>query len=469
MNRRYNAIFGLCLLVCDVLAAVLALYVAYRIRFRTSLLPAPVESHDWRVYWSIAVIAGLLIPVVFAAGGLYRPKRSASRVDEGYTVFTSFSIISVATMAISAFISGDFNYSRALLGMSWLLGVGLILIFRGLLRSAQYMARSRGFGTVNVLFVGSGEVARFILQTVRQSPGLGYRPVGFIAGEATAGGQQIDGLPVLGALETVGRIIEKYRVGELIVAEPGLSHREILDLVARCEKSQVSIRVFPDVFQIMTSEVAIGDISGLPMVSVRDLALRGWNLTIKRGLDLVVSSLAMVALSPVLLVLAFVVKASSPGGPVFYVQERVGLDGRPFPCIKFRTMCPDAETGTGPVWASQSDPRRTRLGAFMRRFSLDELPQFINVLLGEMSVVGPRPERPYFVEQFSRVVPRYLERHKEKAGITGWAQVHGLRGNVSIEERTAYDLWYVEHWTPWLDIRIILRTILTALRGDNAY
>jgi len=147
----------------------------------------------------------------------------------------------------------------------------------------------------------------------------------------------------------------------------------------------------------------------------------------------------------------------------------VGLDGKPFSCLKFRTMRPNAEAATGPVWASQSDPRRTWLGGLMRRFSLDELPQFINVLLGEMSVVGPRPERPFFVQQFSQIVPRYQERHKEKAGITGWAQVHGLRGNSSIEERTAFDLWYVENWTPWLDIRIMLGTLIAALRGDNAY
>ncbi|TAK35306.1 MAG: undecaprenyl-phosphate glucose phosphotransferase [Chloroflexota bacterium] len=468
MTRKIDLIFGLILLCSDVVAAALSVYLAYRLRFRTGLLPPAVEFHQWSVYWGIVALEAVLVPVVFFAAGLYRPKRSNSRMDEVYGVFTSFSITSVATMAISAFISGDFNYSRALLGLSWLVGVALIVVFRWTLHFARAFARSHGLGGVNVLLVGSGDMARFIIQNIRQSPGLGYRPIGIVSRQVPDA-RRIEGVPVLGDVEMVGDLIQKYRIGELIIAEPDLSRGEILEIVARCEKSQVSIRVFPDVFQIMTSGVGISDLNGLPMVSVRDLALRGWNLTIKRGMDLVVSCVMMVLLSPLLLLLALLVKVTSPGGSVFYVQERVGLDGKPFPCMKFRTMRPNAEAATGPVWASQSDPRRTPLGGFMRRYSLDELPQFINVLLGEMSVVGPRPERQFFVEKFSQIVPRYQERHKEKAGITGWAQIHGLRGNSSIEERTAFDLWYVENWTPWLDIRIMLGTLIAALRGDNAY
>jgi exopolysaccharide biosynthesis polyprenyl glycosylphosphotransferase len=170
-----------------------------------------------------------------------------------------------------------------------------------------------------------------------------------------------------------------------------------------------------------------------------------------------------------MLLIAILIKLTSPRGPVFLIQERVGLDGRPFPIIKFRTMRPDAEKDTGAIWARPNDPRRTRLGAFLRKYSLDELPQLINVLVGEMSLVGPRPERPVFVEQFRQTIPRYFDRHSEKAGITGWAQVNGLRGSTSIEERTAYDLWYVENWTLWLDIKICLKTLFIIFKDPNAY
>jgi exopolysaccharide biosynthesis polyprenyl glycosylphosphotransferase len=196
--------------------------------------------------------------------------------------------------------------------------------------------------------------------------------------------------------------------------------------------------------------------------------MRGWDVAVKRTMDIVGAAIGLVLLSVPMLAIAVLIKATSPRGPVFLCQERVGLDGKPFQCIKFRSMRPDAERETGPVWATEDDPRRTRLGALLRRFSLDELPQLINILIGEMSLVGPRPERPHFVEQFRRTVPRYWDRHREKAGLTGWAQANGLRGNTSIEERTAYDLWYVENWTPWLDIKIMLRTVFVVVRG-NAY
>ena len=258
------------------------------------------------------------------------------------------------------------------------------------------------------------------------------------------------------------------RIDDVLIALPHAPHQEILDIVSRCEPAHVNIRVFPDLFQIMATEVSINDLNGVPLVTVRDAALRGWRLTLKRVVDLIIGAFILILTSPVLLLLAILVKLDSPG-PAFHIQERVGLDGKPFLCLKFRTMKVNAEAQTGPVWASKNDPRRTRIGAFLRRFSIDELPQFINVLLGDMSIVGPRPERPAFVEQFTQEIPRYMERHREKAGITGWAQINGLRGDTSIEERTRYDVWYVENWSIWLDFKIMMRTVIEMVRGRNAY
>jgi Undecaprenyl-phosphate glucose phosphotransferase len=254
----------------------------------------------------------------------------------------------------------------------------------------------------------------------------------------------------------------------VIIALPEASHDEILPLISDCRQERVTIKVFPDVFQIIASEVSVADLGGLPLLTVRDIALRGWKLTLKRAMDLLVSAVGLVLLSPFMLLLALLIKLDSKG-PVFYTQERMGLDSVPFQMIKFRSMKVGAEDETGPVWATKEDPRCTRMGAFLRRFSLDELPQLINVLLGEMSLVGPRPERPIFVEQFKQLVPRYMERHQEKAGMTGWAQVNGLRGDTSIVERTKYDLYYIENWSILFDIKIILKTFLLIFTDRNAY
>ncbi len=305
-----------------------------------------------------------------------------------------------------------------------------------------------------------------ILQKVRQMPSLGYQVVGFVNGESTPG-QQIMGVPVLGGVDDLPRLIEEHHIDEVIIGLPELTHQEALTIISRCERGQVGIKIFPDLFQIIASELSIGDLGGLPLLSVRDVALRGWKLTLKRAVDLVGSALALVFLSPFLMLVALAIKLESPG-PVFYAQERMGLDARPFWCIKFRSMRQDAEKD-GPGWTSENDPRRTRIGTFIRRFSIDELPQFINVLLGEMSLVGPRPERPVYVDQFRRSIPRYMDRHREKAGLTGWAQVNGLRGDTSIAERTKYDLWYIENWSLWLDFKIMLRTAISVFGSRHAY
>ncbi|MEJ2752171.1 MAG: exopolysaccharide biosynthesis polyprenyl glycosylphosphotransferase, partial [Chloroflexota bacterium] len=224
-------------------------------------------------------------------------------------------------------------------------------------------------------------------------------------------------------------------------------------------------KVFPDIFQFVTTQASIDDLGGLPLLSVRDFALRGYLLIFKRLIDIAGSLLALIFLSPLMLLTAIAIKLESPG-PVFFVQPRMSLDGKEFLLIKFRSMRSDAEKD-GPGWTTNNDPRQTKLGTWLRRFELDELPNFINVLLGEMSLVGPRPEQAFYVAHFRKVVPRYMDRHNEKAGMTGWAQVNGLRGDTSISERTKYDLWYSENWSILLDTKIILRTVWQIFQPDK--
>ncbi len=467
MTAKADRLFLATMLLLDLAMVSGALALAYWVRFQSGWVPYG-QYHPWTNYLGMGLAQALLLPPVFGLQGLYRLRRSVSRFDEIYRLVVGLSIVNSLNLAFMGLAARENDVSRLVQALTWAFGIGLVWVGRMLHYAAQGELRKRGFGRQRVLVVGTGQEARIIGEKILGAPGLGYELVGYVA---TNGGRaaEVAGRPVVGRAESLNELIRKYQVGEVIVAEPGLSHRDILEVVARCEPLPVNIKVYPDVFQIMASEVSIGDFNGLPMVSIRDVGLRGWRRTVKRVFDVAFSATVLVLLSPLMLLIAALIKVTSPDGPVFYVQERVGLDGKPFPIIKFRTMRPDAEAETGPVWAKPGDPRRTRLGAILRRFSLDELPQFINVLLGHMSVVGPRPERPYFVQQFARVVPRYLDRHREKAGITGWAQVNGLRGDTPIEERTAYDLWYVENWTLWLDIKIILRTILLIFRDKNAY
>jgi exopolysaccharide biosynthesis polyprenyl glycosylphosphotransferase len=465
-RRKVGVGSMLALLVVDLATANVALLLSHYVRFISGAFGFE-ELHPLRWYVGIAVLQTIILPAVFAAHQMYRPRRNISRLDEIWGVFTCYSITTVLVMVASAFLWRDFGPSRLLVALLWVIGIVLISIGRMFTLTIQLSLRARGMAEDRVLIVGEGEPVRLILQRIRQMPELGYKPVGCLIGAGSDGSRAE--LPVLGTVPDVATVIRQYRIDDVIVAMPTLSHEQLVEIATLCQGESVNLRVLPDMFLMLSSGVETVDLAGLPLLTIRDTALRGWDIAVKRAMDIVGAAIGLVLLSVPMLVIAILIKLTSPAGPVFLCQERVGLDGRPFQLLKFRSMRADAEAHTGPVWAIQNDPRRTVLGAFLRKWSLDELPQLINILIGEMSLVGPRPERPHFVEQFRRTVPRYWDRHREKAGLTGWAQANGLRGNTSIEERTAYDLWYVENWTPWLDIKIIVRTLFVVVRDRNAY
>ena len=465
-NRRLRAAFGLLLVLTDMAMTAIAFYLAYELRLVTEYRPL-TSIPPFRVYLGMALIQVLSMAIVFFFAKLYHVKRAGSRIDEFYAVFGAASVGTLLSTSVTAFVyKGNLDYPRLMVIYAWVLTIVLVMIGRLLHGSLVSRLRARGVGADRALIVGTGEAGRMLLQKVRNAPHLGYQLVGFIDNQA--GLEEVEGLPVLGSFETIGQVIDEHDIDTVLIGLPEAPREQVMDAISQCERGKVEIKVLPDVFQLIASEVSIGDLNGLPMLTVRDVALRGWRLTVKRAFDLVLGSILLVLSSPLLLLIAALVKLESPG-PALFVQERVGLDGKPFPMVKFRTMRVDAEGETGPVWAKADDPRRTRLGAFLRRHSLDELPQLINVVLGEMSLVGPRPERPIFVEQFRQSIPRYMDRHREKAGMAGWAQVNGLRGDTSIEERTKYDLWYVENWSLLLDIKIIIRAIMRVFRDPNAY
>ena len=460
MRRRTDTLFNILTVVFDGGVAYLAFFLAYQVylRFRPG-------SPAFQNYIPMAGVHAVTLVLVFFFARLYHRTRSQSQFDEVTKLLGAASMGIVMTVAFTQLLLPSIDYSRWVIVLVWLMTIILVTAARLFLGAFQGFLRARGIGAWRILIVGAGDTGRLVADRILKSPNLGYQLVGFIEDRPNRTGRP--DVPLLGGLDDLEKVINQRRVDEVIIAQLEATHDQLLDIIARCHSGKVSIKVFPDVFQIMASEVTIGHLDGLPLLTVRDVALQGWKRTLKRGVDIAFSLLLLIFLSPLLLFIALLIKLDSRG-PVFYTQERIGLDGRPFPVIKFRTMLhtPDSDK---PGWTVANDPRRTRLGTLLRRTSLDELPQFMNVLIGDMSVVGPRPEQPAYVEMFRRQFPRYMERHREKAGITGWAQVNGLRGDTSIAERTKYDLWYIENWSLWLDFKIMLKTLPVFFRDRSAY
>jgi len=367
-------------------------------------------------------------------------------------------------VSVMAFFFKEYEYSRVVIIYFWLLSIGVVWFSRAAFREALRFARRRGFNLRQVVIVGDGEPVAAVLQRIQSRPDVGLRILG-VLGDDKDGGR--DGR-WLGGYADLRAILDSREVDHVIIALAHEDYARLPGLLDAIGDEPVTIHVVPDLFRFTSLRGGVEEFEGIPFIHLRDSPLHGWSRIIKRSFDMVFSASLLIVLSPVLAAIAVGVKLTSPG-PILYPQDRMGLDGQRFRMLKFRTMGQDAEAETGPVWAAAGDARRTRLGTFLRRFSLDELPQFVNVLRGQMSVVGPRPERPVFVEQFRQTVPGYMLRHKVKSGVTGWAQVNGLRGNTSLEKRIQFDLEYIERWSLWLDFKIIALTVFRVLFDRNAY
>lgn len=471
-SRIWRVILTIALICCDAVAvnaSFISVYILHLPEIRANALLVPVES-----LWFFLIVFNLIFAFAFTVDGLYDQRRGISRFDEAYKIFTATSLTTILAVVINTLIP-QFGYESlpwtpSIIATAWIIAI-LSVVF---LRFAHHLfvswLRQHGIDTRRIIIVGARVPGQTIWNIIRQTPSLGYNVQGFLS-DTYQVGTLVEGIPVLGRTEHLDRVVRATMADEVLVALSGRTPEQLLDIVTLIEDESVAIKIYPDTFHLITNnEVSIGDVNGLPLVSVKNAALDSpINQVFKRSLDLFVSSMVLLLVSSLMLLIAILIKLDS-SGPIFFLQERVGLDGKPFWMIKFRTMRIDAENH-GPGWTTPNDPRVTRLGSFLRCYSLDELPQFINVLLGDMSVVGPRPEQPAWVEQFRQQVPRYMRRHKEKAGITGWAQVNGLRGDTSVEERTRYDLYYIENWSLLFDIKIILKTVVDFLTGHqkNAY
>jgi len=470
-SKRLKAVSNATLVLVDVLMLVLAFVLGYEAREILPFFARPEGQPQLVSYIPTIILHVATIIIMFYFSRLYHLKRAFSRFDQIRNVVGVVTLGSLlANGTLEFFLQNtplEVSYPRSLFFYVWISSVFLTGIGRELHRSFWVSLRKRGIARDNLLIVGEGSIARDITNKVRKSPDLGYNIVGIVGSREPKG--RMLGFPFIGQYEDIPRLIDELEVEQVIVALSDAKRNDLVKLITLCQRGRVDIKVYPDIFAYMAGDLNVDDLGGTPLLTVRDIALRGWKLSLKRALDLFGAGIGLILLSPFMMLTVLLIRIESRGS-VFYSQVRMGLDGRPFPMIKFRSMRSDAESA-GRTWTIENDPRVTRIGRFMRRTNWDEIPQLINVLLGHMSLVGPRPERPMYVRQFRDQIPRYMERHREKAGMTGWAQVNGLRGDTSIAERTTFDLWYVENWSLWLDIKIIIRTILQTITGSspNAY
>jgi exopolysaccharide biosynthesis polyprenyl glycosylphosphotransferase len=339
---------------------------------------------------------------------------------------------------------------------------------RYLLRQYETRLRRQGIGAERVLMVGTGAGSELLLQRMGMFPQYGFQVCGVLADELRPG-EVFAGTPVVGRVEELPERARELAVDQVFIALGGDDRARLLRLVKLCEDQQLVFKVIPDLLDVISSRAEVDAIDGLPVVGIRRSRLVGWNAALKRALDVIASALGLVLLSPFLLLFAALIKITSPGGPVLFRQERIGRERRPFTVLKFRTMIPDAEAVSGPTVAQPGDSRTTALGRLLRRTSVDELPQLWNVLRGDMSLVGPRPQPTFFDERYSTEVPRYLERQRVRPGLTGWAEVNDLRGAAPIVDRTIYDVYYIENWSLPLDLKIIALTVLRLFFQRHAY
>lgn len=461
------------LLVMDISLLAAAFMLGYWARETLPFFDVPPRQPDFVLYVPTMILHILTIISIFYLSRLYHLPRAMSRIDMARKIFGIITVGSMLAWALQDFIFKstifEVDYPRSMFFYVLIFSTLLVILGREMHQRGRMRLRAHGLESDNLLLVGNGKIAREIARKIKAVPALGYNIVGVVVNGKTKTRGSVAGAPILGIYQDLPYLIDRNSIEQVIIALPDAQRGELVELITLCQRGRVDIKIFPDMFAYMAGEMNVDELGGTPLLTVRDIALRGWRLSLKRGLDFVGSFFGLIFLSPFMLTTAILIRMESKG-PVFYTQERMGLDGRPFHMIKFRTMRPDAEVN-GPGWTVKDDPRVTRLGRFMRKTNWDEIPQLINVLMGEMSLVGPRPERPVYVLEFRDQIPRYMERHREKAGMTGWAQVNGLRGDTSISERTQYDLWYIENWSLWLDIKIIIRTVWNTLwrRNRNAY
>ena len=451
MIKENQRLLNILNVISDGLCIFPMLPLAFFIRFH--LMQGGIVTVPFSEYLWLGAAYTLLSLFTYAAFRLYDSFRNTS-LQEELVRLVEASLIDFAILLTVLFIDHGVHFSRIAFGIFLALSLTALGVKRIILRTVLRHFREKGYNQKHILLIGSGQQARRYLEEIRRDRQLGYRAVGYISGRSMEGEEE---LARLGGFDALEAVLESEKPDEVISAVDADELDHTRDIIEACEKSGVKLSIIPIYAEFMPSNPRFDFLNGIPLMNIRYIPLDNWaNAFVKRAGDIIGSLLLIILTSPIMLICAVGVRLSSPG-PVIFRQERIGLGKKPFMMYKFRSMCVNQNQENG--WTTDSDSRKTPFGAFMRKLSLDELPQFFNVLRGDMSLVGPRPEVPFFVEQFKQEVPLYMVKHQVRPGITGWAQVHGLRGDTSIRERVEYDIYYIEHWSPLLDLHILLETV----------
>jgi Undecaprenyl-phosphate glucose phosphotransferase len=463
--RKHSEVLRGLLALADLGLVSAAWLTATWLRFVSGALPEPIHRYDLADYpWLLLGILPIW-HILLRWRGLYDGHRVHSLRSEVRRI-VEVCVLGTVLLATLTFFGRLAWVSRLTVGVFAGAAGAYLITSRVVLRVVLRRLRRQGRFTHTVLIVGTGALAREIHRRLTRHPELGFRVRGFLGpSSAGLGG---DSAPWLGGYDALHSVVSDEEIDQVVLAIDRSDPANPLKLLRELHDTTAAVRFVPDLLGLDTVQGGIEDFDGLPMIRLIESPLVGWNAVMKRAVDVVGSAAALAVGAPLFAAIALAVKWTSPG-PIFYRQERMGLDGRVFSMWKFRTMVPDAERETGAVWAVANDSRRTPLGAFLRRTNLDEIPQFWNVLKGEMSLVGPRPERPEFIREFRAGLPGYMLRHTVKGGITGWAQVNGCRGNTSIEKRLDFDMAYLRRWSLGFDLRIMLLTVLRGFNDPNAY
>lgn len=450
-------------LLSDVAAMYFAMLLAWVMRFKSGLIAFQDTPLIYN-YLAFATVWAILLIITFQFLGLYNIRVPLPFLSEAAKVTQGVFISGAILFTVSFFLRTQLLFSRVTIVLMFIFALLWLLILRNYIRSQWGRFLRKNNFLQRVVLIGWTEKSVELVRNIKKDVNAGRVVVGVLTDE------KVNDLPSdvkwFGKPGELEKILKDEELDEVILGTLQINHAQISDWILACERNLVQFRLVPDLFEILASRVKLDFVSGVPLLGIGEFPLDNpLNRILKRCFDIVGAIIGIILSTPFIIFGAILVRLESPG-KIFYVQERCGRDGRPFNMIKLRTMKPDAESKTGPVWTKENDPRRTKVGLYLRKFNIDETPQFWNVLRGQMSLVGPRPERPFFVEQFKDQIKHYMPRHTCKPGMTGWAQVNGLRGNTPLEERVSYDLYYFENWSIWFDLRIMIATFFNFA---NAY
>ncbi len=464
---KHGQLYLSILFFLDFFAVTLSWFLAYFIRFELeAFVPArPIPDENMYLYAMVPIwIVFLLNSRIF----WFSHRSSNDSLPGQIFGVLKWTSVSVLMLLAITFFFRELTFSRIMGMLFWVIVSIMLCLSHQLLGWLVKQMHVREINLKRVLVIGTGDLGQKVVEKLVKNPEIGFTVVGYLSDSTKNSGKIFKDNRVLGAYQDAARVIRENHVDQIFIALPFNEHDCLEQILISLGEETVDIKLVPDLLRYMDLHSGVEDLDGMPLINLFESPLHGWKIILKRVFDIALSGFAIIISFPLMVLIAIAIKLESQG-PLIYRQERMGFDRDIFWMFKFRSMTANAENQTGPVWAKENDDRRTRFGTFLRKTSLDELPQFFNVFMGQMSFIGPRPERPMFVEEFKKTIPFYMLRLKMKAGLTGWAQVNGWRGNTSLEKRIECDLYYIRNWSILLDLKILFLTVWKGLVNRNAY